>query len=156
MLTFCTSRHLISILSCTGLVYHGTDHAHAPYWRTVVINPIRIFRDRWILMASFQIPGHGAQETAASLGTSPKPFASSSRLLYKIPSILNFTLTLTSVFSPLDLYFEFPVSTSLFRSITLPRTRRRSICPQNFIYMSMLYNNVTSSGQGLKPVRWFL
>jgi len=47
-------------------------------------------------------------------------------------------------------FFEFPISTSLLPSITLPRTRRQLIYTQNFFYMSMVHNNGSASGQGSK------
>jgi hypothetical protein len=76
--------------------------------------------------------------------------------IYKVSSILTFTLTLTVAFSFLDLHLEFPVSTPLFPSITLPRSGRQLIHLQNVFHMSTIYNNMTYSGQGLKPVRRFL
>jgi len=94
-------------------------------------------------------------EAAASLGTGPMALCQQ-RILYKISFTVEFTLTLTFACGPLDFHFEFPVSVSLFVSITLPRTRRRLIHPQNNFPMSMIHNNGISSGPGSKQVRWFL
>ncbi|KAF8494580.1 hypothetical protein F5888DRAFT_629147 [Russula emetica] len=101
-----------------------------------------------------QTPGHSARRLQLRSAQGHWPCASRDSCIKSL--ILKFTLALTVAFSLLDLHFEFPVSTSLFLSVTVPRTRRQLNHPQNAFHISMAQNNGTSSGQCSRQVRRFL